>query len=86
MGELADKCARTCYENGNPVTGKKIYELHAFCDCVDCIARRACKKEPRNFATFTIKDNSEKTGISEFIKNWKCKDGTKHIKTEYFQF
>jgi hypothetical protein len=86
MGKLIYKNPRTCYENGNSVTGKKIYELQAFCTCSDCQNRKSWKKEPTNIATATTKDISKVEEVSEFLKNWNCKDGKKWLETEYFKF
>ena len=87
MAELISKIPRICYEGGNPVTGKKIYEFQLFCTCTDCLHRKAWRKEPRNIATITVKDTSKKVdGLAEFIKNWICEDGKQHLKAAYFQF
>lgn len=77
---------RVCYENGDSVTGKKIYELHAFCNCEDCKNRKAWRNEPRNCATATTKDILKVGEVIEFLKNWTCKDGKRHLKVEYFRF
>ena len=86
MAELIFKSPRICYEKGNPVVGKKIYEFQAFCTCVDCLNRKAWRSEPRNLATVTIKDISKIDEVAEFLKNWTCEDGKRDLKTAYFQF
>ena len=86
MGKLVYKNPRICYEGGNSVTGKKIYELHAFCTCTACQYRKEWRKEPRNGATATTKDISKINAVSEFLKNWTCEDGSRNLKTVYFQF
>jgi hypothetical protein len=77
---------RICYENGNPVTGKKIYELHKYCTCPDCQNRQQIKRTPANSVTITTKDISKVDEVAEFLKNWTCEDGRRHLKTVYFQF
>ncbi|KEI84047.1 hypothetical protein N493_19290 (plasmid) [Clostridium botulinum B2 433] len=86
MGELVYKDARICYEKGNSVKGKKIYEFQAFCTCTDCLNRKAWRNEPRNLAKVAIKDISKVDEVAEFIKNWTCEDGKRYLKTAYFQF
>jgi len=77
---------RVCYENGNPVAGKEIYELHKLCTCSDCKDRKTLKKEPINCATATTKDISKVDEVVEFLKNWTCENGKIHLKIAYFQF
>jgi len=75
---------RVCYENGNPVTGKEIYELYKYCDCEDCKNRtRFNKKEIANKITITTKDILKVDEVTEFLKNWKCKNGKIQLKIAY---
>ena len=76
---------RVCYENGNPATGKKVYELHKICDCEYC-KKKFYPRKRRNSVTATTKDENKIPEIKEFLKMWKCKDKTKDIPTEYFSF
>ncbi len=86
MGKLIYKTPRTCYENGNPIAGKEIYELQAFCTCPDCQNRKSWKREPVNIATAATKDIFKVDEVAEFLKNWTCENGKKDLKTAYFKF
>jgi hypothetical protein len=86
MAELISKNPRICYENGNSIKGKKIYEFQAFCTCSDCLSRKAWKNEPRNLITITIRDISKTDEAAEFLKKWTCENGKKFLKTAYFRF
>lgn len=77
---------RVCYENGNSVTGRKIYELYKYCNCPDCNNRKAWKREPPNRATATTKDISKVDEVAKFLKSWSCKDGKRYLEIAYFQF
>ncbi|NFA60094.1 hypothetical protein EXM63_02545 [Clostridium botulinum] len=77
---------RVCYENGNKVTGKEIYELYKYCDCQSCKNRATLKREPANRATATTKDISKVDEVAEFLKNWTCEDEKRNLEIAYFQF
>jgi hypothetical protein len=77
---------RICYENGNSVTGKKIYELYKYCNCGDCNNRQKLKREPANRATATTKDISKVDEIVDFLKNWTCENGKRTLEIVYYQF
>jgi hypothetical protein len=77
---------RVCFENGNSVIGKKVYELYKYCNCPDCNNRKLWEREPANRATATTKDISKVDEVSEFLKNWSCKDGKRYLEIAYFQF
>ncbi|WP_434284607.1 hypothetical protein [Clostridium botulinum] len=77
---------RVCYENGNAITGKEIYELHKLCNCSDCKNRKILKKEAVNCATATTKDIFKVDEVAEFLENWTCENGKKHLNTAYFKF
>lgn len=77
---------RVCYENGNSATGKKIYELHKYCTCQDCMNRQKWTRQPVNSATATTKDISKVDEIAEFLKNWTCADGRRFLEVTYFKF
>lgn len=76
---------RVCHEGGNAVTGAKIYELYGICECSECLSRRRLTGTLRNQATATTKDISKITEVHEFLKEWRCADGTNQLKTEYFE-
>lgn len=75
-----------CYENGNRVAGKEIYELHKLCKCEDCKNRTKLKREPVNQATATTRDILKVDNVAEFLKNWTCENGKRHLQVAYFQF
>jgi hypothetical protein len=77
---------RVCYTNGNSATGKKVYELYKHCSCPDCQYRQRLTRTPVNKATATTKDISKVDEVAEFLKNWTCEDGKKHLEIAYFQF
>ncbi|HID0817737.1 TPA: hypothetical protein ACXNW8_003453 [Clostridium botulinum] len=77
---------RVCYEGGNSVTGKEIYELHKLCSCQDCKNKQVLNKGTVNKATATTKDISKVDEVAEFLKNWTCENGKKDLGTAYFQF
>lgn len=77
---------RECYKGGNTKSGEVIFEAHAFCNCGECTARRLYRKESRNEICVTVTDKKLISKAEEFIENWKCKDGSKAIKTEYVTF
>ena len=76
---------RECYEGGNPVTGRKIYEIHKMCDCNWCKNKFAGRKRC-NSVTATTKSESTVPKIIEYLKTWKCKDETKDLPVEYLAF
>jgi hypothetical protein len=77
---------RVCYDNGNSVTGKKIYELYKYCNCPDCNNRKKWRREPSNRATATTKDISKVDEVAEFLENWTCEDGKRLLEIAFFQF
>lgn len=77
---------RVCYENGNSATGNKIYELYKYCNCPNCEDRQQWTRTPANKATATTKDISKVDEVAEFLKNWTCENGKKHLEIVYFQF
>ena len=88
MGRLIyGKEPRICYEGGNSVKGRKIYELHAACTCEKCEYRaKYLKKNFPNDATATTMDIDKVEELKEFLINWTCEDGSKELKTTYFKF
>ena len=82
---MSDVYVRECYEGGNPVTGKKIYELHKICECNWCknkyMGRKRC-----NEVTATTKDEDKIPEIKEILKSWKCEDKTKDLPIVYLSF
>ncbi|KEI84145.1 hypothetical protein N493_19860 (plasmid) [Clostridium botulinum B2 433] len=86
MGKPKYQNYRVCYEHGNKVTGKEIYELHKYCDCQFCKDRVAFKKNPANRATAITKDISKVDEVAEFLKNWTCGNSKMDLKISYFQF
>lgn len=88
MGRLIyGKEPRVCYEGGNPVKGRKIYELHASCTCEKCEWRtKHLKKQFPNEATASTIDAEKVEEVKQFLKNWVCEDGSKELKTVYFKF
>jgi hypothetical protein len=77
---------RVCYDNGNSVTGKKIYELYKYCRCADCTYRQSRSRTPANQVTVNTKDISKVDEIAEFLKNWSCEDGRKSLEIVYLKF
>ena len=77
---------RVCYEGGNPVSGKKIYELHKMCKCSGCRYRVEYLKESANCATATTDDISKIDEVAEFLNNWTCNNGNTSLKIAYFKF
>ena len=76
---------RIAYKNGD-TKKSKIYEYHAFCDCAGCKYRHEYLMQIRNQATATTKDIGKINEVKTFLENWKCKNGLKQLKTEYFKF
>ena len=66
---------RICYENGNPKTGQKIYELYKYCECSGCKFRWKNRKEVCNKITVTTTDIAKIDSIAEFLENWTCENG-----------
>ncbi|MNJ32048.1 hypothetical protein D3C77_267030 [compost metagenome] len=77
---------RVCYDNGNPATGKKIYELYKYCTCPDCKNRSMLKREPANRITITTKDISKVDEAAKFLKNWICADGKRWLEIVCLKF
>lgn len=77
---------RICYENGNPVTGRKIYEATQLCHCENCMNRFKWRKEALNCVTASTSDKNKIEEMLQFLDNWICKDGKRHMETEYFTF
>lgn len=73
---------RECREGGVP-TGRKIYEMHDFCECENCKWRYKYLGQPRNSVTVKTFNVEKLNDMDEFIDNWKCKDGKKWLPTEY---
>lgn len=76
---------RVCYENGNPKTGKKVYELTKLCHCSDCLQRNRYQKGTLNQATATTSDVSKIDMVAEYLEAWRCKK-KEASKTEYLEF
>lgn len=74
------------WQNGNLKTREKIYEFHKYCDCEDCRYRRDRKREPSNQAYIYMMDISKEDIAVEYLKNWKCKDGTRRLKNEVIYY
>ncbi len=73
-----------CYENGNPKTGRKIYQLKKMCDCGDCaIRRKLTSSGARNCIMISTMDKTKIEGMIEYLRNWVCSDGTIWQKTIY---
>ena len=77
---------RICFENGNPFTGKEIYELNKYCQCADCRYRQTTKRTPSNSIVITTKDISKVDEIADYLKNWSCEDGRKQLDTVYLKY
>jgi uncharacterized protein YnzC (UPF0291/DUF896 family) len=77
---------RICYEGGNSVTGKKIYELQKLCDCNGCRYRREYFRGIRNKATAITDDINRIDEVAEFLEGWYCENGNNSLKTTYFNF
>ena len=77
---------RVCYENGNRLTGEKIYELYKYCKCEDCQRREQWSRTPANKVTASTRDISKVDEIAEFLSNWNCEDGTKSLDILYLKF
>jgi hypothetical protein len=74
MSEPVPKCHnyRICYDNGNAVTGKKIYELHKYCNCEACHTRFKMTRMPRNQVSATTSDISKVDEVADYLKTWTC--------------
>ena len=77
---------RICYENGNPTTGKKIYELKKYCTCPECRYRQEIERTPSNSINITTEDIAKIDEIAEFLKKWTCENGKKQLETVYLEF
>lgn len=77
---------RICYENGDKKHGKKIYELHKFCECDGCKSRFEHQHKPRNTVTVTVRNHNNMKNAKEFIENWTCKDGSRELPCEYHTY
>ena len=83
---MIDGRVRICYENGNPVTGKKIYEMHKSCECGPCRRRVNWRTGYANCATATTQDVKKIGEVLRFLDNWTCKKSEGQLKPEYFSF
>lgn len=86
MSKYFSSRVRVCYEHGDIRTGKKIYEAKQLCHCENCVNRFKWRNEVLNCVTASTYNKSKIEEMLQFLDNWTCKDGTKHIEIEYIHF
>lgn len=84
---------RIVYKGGIVKSENEGIEINCRCECYSCKQRYEYSKyrehrnvNLRNEASIVVWNKDKLNKAMEFAKNWRCKDGSKALATEYIQY